>query len=278
MPWFHHSPQVSRGPGFPRALATLVLVVVAGVASAGADETTTDPDPPTTLNLPALDFPEWQETSSSGLSRQPEPLLRRLLSRRSAAILVVGGLLAAATTPYEGAASAEATARSLERGSLDFISSPGDVFGSSATAALMVAACQSIAGAGGGTRFEQASDDLLQGLAVTAATVGTLKLLSGRTRPNGAPHSFPSGHTATAFTVATVLDSHLGPRIGIPAHILAAATAIARVEHRKHYISDVIFGASVGIAVGLAVSDQDSPLFRPEIDVRADRAAFTLRF
>ena len=58
--------------------------------------------------------------------------------------------------------------------------------------------------------------------------------------------SFPSGHTQTAFTLATALALFY-PRCGIPIFIMAAAVGISRVILTSHYLSDVIAGASIGI-------------------------------
>jgi membrane-associated phospholipid phosphatase len=58
--------------------------------------------------------------------------------------------------------------------------------------------------------------------------------------------SFPSGHTQTAFTLATALTI-LFPRWGIPLFILAGAVGISRIILTSHYLSDVIAGAGIGI-------------------------------
>ena len=75
-----------------------------------------------------------------------------------------------------------------------------------------------------------------------------------------------------------MLDSHFGHRVGVPAYALAGVTAIGRMEAHRHYLSDVVFGASVGLAVGLAVSESSPSRFRPELDVRGNGAALTVRF
>jgi membrane-associated phospholipid phosphatase len=130
----------------------------------------------------------------------------------------------------------------------------------------------------GRPELSAAGVDLTRGLVVSAAIVGGTKMLVRRTRPDGDAYSFPSGHTANAFTIATVLDSHFGHRVGVPAYALAGVTAIGRMEAHRHYLSDVVFGATVGLAVGLAVSDSSPSRFRPELDVRGNGAALTVRF
>lgn len=67
--------------------------------------------------------------------------------------------------------------------------------------------------------------------------------------------SFPSGHTATAFAVASALAASRAPwYIAAPALLLAAAIAFSRMYLGVHYPSDVIAGAAVGTAVGVVTA------------------------
>ena len=73
----------------------------------------------------------------------------------------------------------------------------------------------------------------------------------GRNRPNGKnKRSFPSGHTSNSFLTATIAQEIYGSKIGIPAYILAGVTGLSRIHDNEHYLSDVIFGAVLGMAVG----------------------------
>ncbi len=84
-----------------------------------------------------------------------------------------------------------------------------------------------------------------------ASVVNTLKLTTNVTRPDGSDnHSFPSGHTATAFMAATMLSKeygHLSPWISVGAYTTATATGLMRVANNKHWLSDVLTGAGIGI-------------------------------
>ena len=66
------------------------------------------------------------------------------------------------------------------------------------------------------------------------------------------PHdaSFPSGHAAVTFASATVLQRHFGWKVGIPAYAVASYVAASRVQMKRHYLSDVAFGAALGIVAG----------------------------
>jgi membrane-associated phospholipid phosphatase len=84
-------------------------------------------------------------------------------------------------------------------------------------------------------------------------TIG-IKEATRRSRPEGAGFSFPSGHTTAAFASATVLQQHFGWKVGIPAYAVAAYVGASRVEMRRHYLSDVAFGAALGIVAGRTVT------------------------
>ena len=83
-----------------------------------------------------------------------------------------------------------------------------------------------------------------------ATMVNGLKYSINRTRPNGDNASFPSGHTATAFTGATLLAHEYGSRsvwIPIAGYTVATTAGVMRVLNNRHYVSDVVVGAAVGI-------------------------------
>jgi membrane-associated phospholipid phosphatase len=61
-------------------------------------------------------------------------------------------------------------------------------------------------------------------------------------------HSFPSGHTSGAFCAATCIERNSGIWAGLPAYGVAALTGYSRVDAARHYPSDVLAGAAIGIA------------------------------
>ena len=75
-----------------------------------------------------------------------------------------------------------------------------------------------------------------------------------RQRPEGSGFSFPSGHTAVTFASATVLRQHFGWKVGIASYAVASYVAASRVQMQRHYLSDVVFGATVGIVAGRTVT------------------------
>ena len=74
-----------------------------------------------------------------------------------------------------------------------------------------------------------------------------LKHVINKKRPDGGPHSFPSGHTSVSFQAATFIHIKYGWEYGIPAYLLASYVGWSRIDAERHDIYDVIGGASIGI-------------------------------
>jgi hypothetical protein len=96
--------------------------------------------------------------------------------------------------------------------------------------------------------------DLLRAELSVASWTYAIKFAVDRTRPNGDPRGFPSGHASTSFAVATVLEEHFGWKVGVPAFVAAAYTGVSRVADNQHWASDVVFGAALGVASGRTVT------------------------
>lgn len=88
-------------------------------------------------------------------------------------------------------------------------------------------------------------------VATMAAVVNAVKYSTSSLRPDTTDRrSFPSGHTATAFMTATMLAKeygHLSPWVSIGAYTVAAGTGLMRMANNKHWVSDVMVGAGIGI-------------------------------
>ncbi|MCL2651903.1 MAG: phosphatase PAP2 family protein [Candidatus Azobacteroides sp.] len=87
-------------------------------------------------------------------------------------------------------------------------------------------------------------------------TLGT-KLKVGRMRPdNSDRQSFPSGHTETAFVAAEFLHQEFKDQsvwISVGGYTAATVVGVARIYHDKHWFSDVVTGAGIGILSTKAV-------------------------
>ncbi len=67
--------------------------------------------------------------------------------------------------------------------------------------------------------------------------------------------AFPSGHTSTAFAVATVFALEYKDKVWVPilAYTLASGAGLSRIYDDKHWASDVLFGAALGYGIGRLV-------------------------
>jgi len=101
--------------------------------------------------------------------------------------------------------------------------------------------------------------DLIQSLAMAEVLTQTLKYATSRERPDGSDQrSFPSGHAADTFAVATALERHLGWRYAVPGYALASYVAASRLPANRHWLSDVVFGSAVGIISGRTVTSNEA--------------------
>lgn len=97
--------------------------------------------------------------------------------------------------------------------------------------------------------------DLIEALAVNEGLVQVIKYSTRRERPDGSgKNSFPSGHASDTFAFATALERHLGWKGAVPAYLFSSYVAISRLPDNKHWLSDVVFGAGVGIISGRTVT------------------------
>ncbi len=78
-----------------------------------------------------------------------------------------------------------------------------------------------------------------------------LKYTTKNLRPDESTYnSFPSGHTIQAFSMATVLSVEFGKKykwVPFASYAIATSVGILRILNNRHYISDVMAGAGIGI-------------------------------
>jgi hypothetical protein len=116
---------------------------------------------------------------------------------------------------------------------------------------------------------------------IMAALVNSIKYTASEMRPDGSTrNSWPSGHTATSFVGATILHKEYGltrsPWYSVAGYGIATATGVMRVLNNRHWVSDVLSGAGIGILSGelaYALSDliyKDRHLLRGDLTDRVD--------
>jgi len=108
------------------------------------------------------------------------------------------------------------------------------------------------AGIHGEHNFKDRTIILLMANVIANGTVFSVKGWSHERRPDGSDFaSFPSGHTAEAFVGAEFMRleyKNVSPWYGVAGYAMATATGLLRMYNDKHWMSDVIAGAGVGIA------------------------------
>ncbi|GAC1585947.1 MAG: phosphatase PAP2 family protein [Hymenobacter sp.] len=86
---------------------------------------------------------------------------------------------------------------------------------------------------------------------IMLSSVYVIKTLTHIQRPDSSDYlAFPSGHTAQAFLAASIVHTEFRDKsqwYGIGAYTLATGVAAFRMINNKHWESDVVAGAGVGI-------------------------------
>jgi membrane-associated phospholipid phosphatase len=177
--------------------------------------------------------------------------LQRFFSTDTAKVLGIAGVAAAMASTQDQ----PFIALSQERLQPAVRFEAGNIGGSFLTQAAAAVGTFAIGKATGHERVSRVGADLIRAQVVSQVVVQGVKFATHRTRPDGSnAQSFPSGHTASAFATATVLNRHFGWKAGIPAYAFAGYVGASRTSANKHHLSDVLMGAAVGIAAGRTVT------------------------
>jgi hypothetical protein len=172
-------------------------------------------------------------------------------------ILGIGGAAAAALHPLDDSANEQLTGSST----VGRIFSPGKWIGSAyvqggTAVGLYLVGRYVLPRTEGQPRTNKVSHlgfDLLRAGLVSQAVTQGIKQTVRRDRPTGECCAFPSGHASTAFATASVIERHFGYRGALPTYLIATYVATSRLHDNRHFVSDVMFGAALGIASGWTV-------------------------
>ena len=127
------------------------------------------------------------------------------------------------------------------------------------------------------TNYRNQTVNILVANTATVIVTEIAKRIAKRTRPDLSDNmSFPSGHSAVAFTNATLLyyeykDSNFW--YASSGFLFAGATAAFRLANNKHYASDVLAGAGIGMVSGIIFSHV-SPLKSFRVSKKTNTTAF----
>jgi membrane-associated phospholipid phosphatase len=101
----------------------------------------------------------------------------------------------------------------------------------------------------------------MEALVNTGIVTEVLKVATGRVRPTGGDErseffdkgsSFPSGHSSSIWSIATVVayEYHDKPLIAFGAYGLATVVSLSRFTGQNHYLSDIAIGSGIGFGIG----------------------------
>jgi membrane-associated phospholipid phosphatase len=131
-----------------------------------------------------------------------------------------------------------------------------------------------IAGVKGKNNFLDRSVVFVVSLTLAGLSSNIIKTSTSKLRPDGSDdRSFPSSHTALAFVSATFLHEEYKDQsiwYSIAGYSLATATGVMRMMNNKHWMSDVLAGAGLGILTTKLVYWID-PLLRKRQNQRPGR-------
>jgi membrane-associated phospholipid phosphatase len=205
------------------------------------------------VNAPAfaqVQAPEPPKTSSfAGMFKTTIDDFRRLPSKDTLTWLSIGGAIAAAGQPKDRDVSNGFSAAPM-RGMFE----PGATIGGARAQFAGALATYTVGRVTGNRRVASVGTDLIRAQVLAQTLTAGIKLSARRHRPDGDEFSFPSGHSSVTFATATVLQRNFGWRAGIPAYALASYVAASRVQMKRHFFSDVAFGAAIGIVSGRTVT------------------------
>ncbi len=92
---------------------------------------------------------------------------------------------------------------------------------------------------------------LVMSTVLSEQLVTALKHSTHQLRPDESTYnSFPSGHTTTAFIGAEMMNQEFGwrsPWYSVAGYSMATGTALLRIMNNRHWLSDVIAGAGIGM-------------------------------
>ena len=230
------------------AAMVMAIGLVAGAHPVCAQTTTTTATAPV-KNVPApaieVPMPSWASVFSD-LPRD----IRALPTRTNLFWLAAGGA-AALAVHFNDRVITHAASSSDD---LDPPLEAGAVLGSGWVQFGGAIAAFSIGKLSDRPTVAQVGSDLMRAQLISGVMTQGVKIAVNRTRPDGGQHSFPSGHTSQTFASATVLERWFGWRVGVPAYATAMYVATSRLQENQHYVSDVIFGAAIGIVSGRSVT------------------------
>ncbi|MBN1619998.1 phosphatase PAP2 family protein [candidate division WOR-3 bacterium] len=114
----------------------------------------------------------------------------------------------------------------------------------------------------GDERAQRCGKLAVTSFAISGVLTTSIKISVNRERPDGGEHSFPSGHTSSAFSFAYAISREY-PQYSYQALALASVVGVSRIALNRHYFSDVVAGAFIGYFSGIIAEKITDRLFDP---------------
>lgn len=242
----------------PSGCLALLLVAALSATPAFAQEVRPAAAPPAATTVAAPDSASWLRPDQFALvpAEHSSPMCTlgrdfgRFVGRDNWRLLGAVAVATLASHPFDRAGITESREH-LATGSFSL----GNTGGSLLVQGGGALATWAVGKAVHAPRLTALGADLIQAQVVSQSVVQGLKYAVRRPRPDGSNTlSFPSGHTASTFATATVLQRHFGWKTGVPAYAFATYVGAARMAADKHHLSDVILGAGIGLVAGRSVT------------------------
>jgi len=238
------------------------ILFVAFLLSFGFRAFADDPDPSPDVKQPT-------PAAYTSLKRFPQNMggnFKALFSKKNIVPLMIGGAATGIVAPFD-----HDIRDHVGIGESSTIGKVGSVLGGPAVVFPAVGGLLIWGQYSDNDRFHSFTYSLAQATVINEGLVDGLKFAVGRTRPDKSDNrSFPSGHAATSFMIASVVQRYYGWKAGIIAYSAATFIAFSRTRENKHWASDLTTGATLGYIVGSSVSR------RTGISVKVGKAKATL--
>jgi hypothetical protein len=238
-----------------RCLATSTVMAVLIAAPLNAQTIVPISDIDQVVRQPAGPPPTPPHTGIKAMFKELGSDVKKLPSRENLFWVGIGSGLALAVHP----ADHNVTDTLVASRTADRVFKPGSILGQSYTLLAIASTVYATGRLKDEPKVSHVGMDLIRALAISEGLTQTLKYTARRERPDQTgPNSFPSGHAADTFAFATALERHLGWRFAIPAYVFASYVAASRLPANRHFLSDVAFGAAVGVVAGRTVTSEET--------------------
>jgi membrane-associated phospholipid phosphatase len=227
------------------------------------------------VQKPAGPPPTPRHTGIKAMLRGLGTDVKHLPSRQNLFWVGIGSGLALAVHPIDD----NVNARLVGSSSANRVFNPGKIIGETVTLLGTAVTIYAVGRAKDQPKVSHLGMDLIRSVVISEGLTQALKFTIRRERPDHSNHhSFPSGHAADTFAFATALERHLGWRGAVPAYVFSSYVAASRLHENRHFLSDVVFGAAVGIIAGRTVTRHGRENYPVEIAlVRGGAAVMFVR-